>query len=286
MSRSNSSSRRRIFYFVTAILLCGFAAGFAWFAALMPVGITGAVGYDLSRYGFALTALAVLVSLFFRPFREYGLVVFIVGLVLGIIGWPIFVPIRFRPGGQLFVDMILFGLPLGITVVSSLGFFLACRRNDRRAGLPGQRQGPAAAPRRFGMGTLMFVVLAASVFFAIARRLDMPPTLSLWAGSFLTIIGGLQMLMNRVPRAASVGTGVVLLPLTVAVTWTAIGANLNPRLAMMTATPADVAFAVAHLAIVGALLGYIGGVLVAGLFLVIEVAGRSLRPSRVASPPA
>jgi hypothetical protein len=261
------------FYCVAASLMFGLLSGTAWFAALMPVGMVGAVGYDLSRYVFALAALVAFVCLLFRPWRQYGLGVFIAGLLLGIGCWPGLVPISLQPNRQLMFAILLFGLPLGITVLSSAAFLLACRRSDRRNCSGAEWQGPAAAPRRFGMGTLVFVVVAASVFFAIAKQLDMPPPLSLLAGSFLSIIGGLQMLMNRVPRAASVGAGAVLLPLTLAATWTTSGAASHPLLAIRTGTFPDIIFVGAHLAILGAACGYVGGTLVAGLFLVIELVG-------------
>lgn len=278
MSEINSfSGWSRFVYRLAAFLLLGFLSGVAWFAALMPVGVTGAVAYDVSRYGFALSVLIALVSLFFRLWRKYGLGVFLVGLLLGIGSWPTFVPIRLRPNEPLMYTLILFGIPLGIAVFSSVVFLLACRGTDHHDSAAGNRGGPASAPRRFGMGTLILVVVATSVFFAAARWLAAPPTLSLLTGSFLTVIGGLQMLMNRVPRAASVGTGAVLLPLILAATWTASGAGAPPRVTMMMATPADIVFVGAHVAVVGAICGYIGGALVAGLFLVSDRATRLLR---------
>ena len=123
----------------------------------------------------------------------------------------------------------------------------------------------------------MIVVLAISLLLAIATWLDIPPPLSLWAGSFVGIIGGFQVLMNKVPRVASVGTGAVLLPLTLAATWTTIGANSHPLIATVVTTPADIVFVGAHVAALGAVCGYIVGVLVAGLFLVVDLAGRPLR---------
>ena len=184
------------------------------------------------------------------------------------------------------IAMILFGVPLGTTALSGAGFFLAFRRADRKTCLAGDRRGPAAAPRRFGIGTMMIVVLAISLLFSGANWLELPHILPLYAGGFLGIVGVLQMLMNRVPRAASVATGAVLLPMTLAVNWTTIGANLNPMLAPLVRNPPDLVFLVAHLAAVGAVSGYVGGALVAGLFLVIELADRQLRHSRVGKSPA
>ena len=286
MANSKSSDGWwRPLFCLAAFLLFGCVAGVAWFAALMPIGAMGALLYDLSRYGFAVSVLVAVVSLSFRPWREYGLGVFIVGLLLGIALQAFLLPAGVQLGQRLVAVMFLFGFPLGIIVLLSGGFLLACRRNRRQERLEGESESPAAAPRRFGMGTLLIVVLAVSLGFAAAKRLEIPPVLTLLVGSFLGIIGGLQMAMNKVPRAASVGTGAVLLPLTLATSGLATGASSHPVLGPLMATPADIAFLGAHLVGLGAVCGYIGGALVAGLFLVIELASRPLRRRPVVDPP-
>ena len=259
---------------ILASMLLGFVSGTAWFAALMPVGVTGAVGYDLARYGFSAGILAVLAGLLYRPWRGYRFCVYVAGFVLGILPWLLFVPISALAGGLLMYVAILFGAPLAIVAVLSVGLCLASCAGDR--------DDPATVPRRFWMGTLLMVV---SLVFAAAKWLDMPPPLTVFAASFLAIIGALQMLMNNVPRAVSVAASAILLPVALAATWSALGANSHPLFGTLVTTPADIVFGLAHLAAVGAVFGYVGGVVVAGLFLVIDVVGRRFRHSHAGKPP-
>ncbi len=266
----STNSRSRIFAHVAVFILFGFLTGFTWFAALLPVGVTGVLGYDVSRYCFALSAVLAIVGLFYRPWRNYGLGLFLVGLVLGIACWPTLVPMAVRPNPRLTHAMILFGGPLGLAAVSGMVFFLACLGNNRK----GSENGPATTPRRFGMGTLILVLGVASLFFGVARWVGMPPALSVSMGTFLALISGLQMLMNRVPRAVSVGTGTALLPTALAIVWITSGRNAGPPWAAFVGTPADIAFVGAHSIVLGAVCGYIGGALVAGLFLISDRTSR------------
>ena len=273
-SRSSSAyGLRSPCFIILASMLLGFASGTAWFAALMPVGVTGAVGYDLSRYGFSAGILAVLASLLYRPWRGWRFCVSIAGFVLGILPWLLCVPISVLAGGLVMYVAILFGAPLAVVAVLSVGLCLGSRAGDRND--------PAKVPRRFGVGTLLVVVLSVSLLFAAARWLDVPPPLTIFGASFLAVIGALQMLVTRVPRAVSVAAGAIILPMTLAATWSASGANSHPLFRTLVTTPADIVFGLAHLAAVGAVCGYVGGVLAAGLFLVIDAVG--MQPLRARS---
>ena len=258
-------------------------SGWCWFAAQLPVNITGALGYDGSRYGFAVAIVVALAGFCFRPWRRYGFVLFILGLLFGIVLWVMQAPVPIPLGGRFHISLILFGSPLVISTLCACGFLMGMRRGERRREKADEEERPiASAPRRFGMGTVMIVTVAVSLLFASANWLDLPPAISLFAGSFLAIIGGLQILMNQVPRAASVAAGAVICPLSVWITWTVTGTN--PRFAFFVSTPADTAFAMAHMLVVGAVVGYIGGVLVAGLFLVIEMTHQSVLKRHANSP--
>ncbi len=277
-SRSSSACGLRSPCFVIlASMLLGFASGTAWFAALMPVGVTGAVGYDLARYGFSAGILGVFAGLLYRPWRGCRFCAAVAGFVLGILPWLLCVPISALAGGLVMYVAILFGAPLAVVAVLSVALCLGSRAGDRND--------PAKVPRRFGVGTLLIVVLSVSLLFAAARWLDLPPPLTIFAASFLAVIGALQMLMNKVPRAVSVAAGAIILPLTLVATWSASGANTHPLFRTLVTTPADIVFGLAHLAAVGALFGYVGGVLVAGLFLVIDAVGRRFRHSCAEKPP-
>ena len=210
----------------------------------------------------------------FQPWREYGLGLFLVGLIVEIACVATWLP---PPNRRLTLTLALFGLPLGLAVLPSFGILLVFWRTAGRSKAASHFATAIGVPRRFGLGTLMIVVLALASLFGAANRLNAPPLLSFCASGFFCVIGGLQMVMRRVPRTASVGTGAVLLPLTAAVTWVAASANPSPTLTALISTPADVAFLGAHLVALGAVWGYLGGTLVAGLFLVVELTSNARR---------
>ena len=258
---------------IAFFLAIGVFSGISWSIALMPIKGSGVLAYDCSRYAFSIGVAVLFVSLLFRAGQEYGLGIFFIGLLLAIFSWTLIAPEP--PSQHAMVLLILFGAAIGIIVVAGLSFFLASRRTKRR--LPGHRNDnvlAVAAPRRFGTGTLMLVVLAVSLLFAVAKWLNVPPPLSIWACSFLGIIGGMQATMNTVPRAVSVVTGAVLVPLSLAASWTTIDPTSHPTMmkfvGVVVTSPADFVFLAAHLTAFGAVCGYIGGVIVAGLFLFVQ----------------
>ncbi len=253
-------------YRAASFLLYGLLAGVLWFAALLPVGAIGSIGYDLSRYGFAAAAVAALVGLYWRPWREHGLGLFLLGQMAGIAVCVVLVPIS--GGGQLAFSLALYGFPLGLVVLPGWGCFIACWWARRRSLALPEIARTVGVPRQFSLGAVMFIVLVISSFFAASQRLGIPVGVPVCLGGFLSVVAGSQMLINSVPRAISMGTGALLLPLGSAVTWIAAGLNAGPVLTASVSTVADAVFLCAHLVVLGAVWGYIGGVLVAGLFLV------------------
>ena len=191
-SVTNPANRVSIFRLSVAYLLFGFMTGIIWMAALMPVHVTGAIGYDLSRYGFALSALIALLGLFSSAWRAFGLPVAVAGVALGIVSWAVFRPLNLSPRGELFFLMIIFCAPLSIAAAASVCFAVARQVSERKSNFRGNGNEPSAAPRRFGVRTLMFAIVIASLFLAVANWVSMPPAASLTIGSFLGGIGGLQ----------------------------------------------------------------------------------------------
>ena len=104
-----------------------------------------------------------------------------------------------------------------------------------------------SAPNRFGIGTVMAIVLAACVVLSLANRLGVSPVFTVTIGTFLTVICGLQMLTQRVPRAVSIGTGAVLFPIAIALSWNFYGLDGHPVLGRLVKNPSDIIYMGAHL---------------------------------------
>lgn len=248
----------------------GHLCGTAWFGALLPIGISGIFLYDLSRYGFSIGALIALLSLFSAEVRQRAVGRFFVGLTITAL--VLFVP----AAGLLSQQMsFLFVIPMGLVLLSTMVIlWLAGRGKSGNMRI----EDTVSAPNRFGIGTVMVMVLAACVLLSFANGLGVSPVFTATVGIFLTVICGLQMLIQKVPRAISVGAGAVLFPMAIALSWNHYGLSSHPLLGQLVKNPSDIVFLGTHLLTVGAILGYGGGTLVAGLFLVLELLQRITRP--------
>jgi len=135
-----------------------------------------------------------------------------------------------------------------------------------------------AAPRRFDLASIFAVTAAYSLLFTGLALLDAGPTTKLVFGSFITIVGiGQPLLENRVnPRGASILVGAAAGLLFAIIVWW----NL----------PDAQFFAFALLIAIGSVLGgscgYLAGALVAGVFLVADLLrNRRVRLTSVSPPP-
>jgi hypothetical protein len=130
----------------------------------------------------------------------------------------------------------------------------------------------AGVPRRFGIGVLMLLVAMYAVLFSAMSVMGASPAVFVPIAAFITIVGLGQVLLfrSRYPRAASIYSGAVALPLVMlAVIVVAVTVepgpfrHWGPFLALL--------FAVVFAAIpLGAMFGYLAGGLTAGVFLLIE----------------
>ena len=117
-----------------------------------------------------------------------------------------------------------------------------------------------SVPRRFGLATILIVTAVFAVLFSLLRLFNAPPAVYIFLMVF-TVIGGAQMIFGKTPRTASAVTGGVLYVVAFIVDMTIWG---------------DVRFAETLFlglscgTVFGALLGYAAGVLIAGVFLVID----------------
>ena len=127
-----------------------------------------------------------------------------------------------------------------------------------------RRHEDACVPRRFGLGTLMVVATAYAVLFGVLRGLHAPWQITVGVGGFLTIVGVVQMFAGpKHARRASLLLGCAVVGL-VAVILSFMN-GLSPRVMSVLAF-----FAL----IVGGLFGYVAGVVVASVFLFINLANR------------
>ncbi len=149
---------------------------------------------------------------------------------------------------------------------------------------PLPRRGPAGAswdtssavgvPRRFGMAVVLLIMAMYALLFMTLKLLGADPLTFTVVAILFTGIGLGQMLLfgGRNPRAASVWTGAVLLPLEIAGVLLYSAAAAGP-FAWPEVVSGLICAAVAG-APFGAAAGYLAGVLAAGVFLLIEMHGK------------
>jgi hypothetical protein len=130
-----------------------------------------------------------------------------------------------------------------------------------------------SAPRRFDLPTIFVVTTAYSMLFALLSALGWPIVPVLWTAGFITMTGVCQAVLfgGQRPRMASVVSGVTTLSATLVVVWLVNGARRFPDSAMFGA--------LAFNALFGALLGYVAGTIIGGVFLLSDLLrGRFGRP--------
>jgi hypothetical protein len=126
-----------------------------------------------------------------------------------------------------------------------------------------------AAPRRFDLATILVVTAAYSILLGCLSGFGAHPILSTTVAGFITFVGLGQALLfgGRRPRLASslVGGCMFGLPITA-------GLMLLPQ--PRPAPPINFASVFIGYALCGAILGYLAGVLIGGVFLVADVVRR------------
>lgn len=119
-----------------------------------------------------------------------------------------------------------------------------------------------SVPRRFGIGTLMGVALAFALLIATMQQLDAPPVVIVVNGTFLTLIGLLQAVMTKAPRWASTLAGALCF--------------YGWYLWLIWDGDDHVCLFLSML-VGGAIYGYLGGTMVAGVFLVFDAIAQFIR---------
>jgi hypothetical protein len=128
-----------------------------------------------------------------------------------------------------------------------------------------------SAPRRFDLATIFVVTVAYSILLTGMGLLQFPPLASLIVAGFVTLIGISQALLfgGNQPRLASLLAGTVLYSIAMLAYWLAGGPRLMP-------TSAFLALGTSVL-IGGAILGYLSGTLIGGVFLLADYVRRIVR---------
>ena len=139
------------------------------------------------------------------------------------------------------------------------------------------RSSPArvySVPRRYDLATLFAVTLAYAILFALLRVFHATPGVMLATGAFIALVGLGQALLFKgsAPRAASALVGMIvwgIAPFVFGLMLSGPGLSYRDVERMMYAAPFE--------AIGGALLGYVTGVAVGGVFLIADYIRRGVR---------
>lgn len=129
--------------------------------------------------------------------------------------------------------------------------------------IPADAHATYSVPKRFGMSGILGITTFMAVVFGVLRIMNAQPGYYLFFGLFAVAMCLVQMGYGTVPRAASIVTGAVFLPIAFV-----IGAAIHDGAnAAFYAVPMMPFFVVA-----GAIFGYLGGACTAGIFLLIDLA--------------
>ena len=135
---------------------------------------------------------------------------------------------------------------------------------------------PYVVPKRFGLRTLLFVTTFFGLIFAAAKSTPAPAIALIFYASFLVFISLGQMLLPQYPRLASILAGALFMPGGVyGAEFTPLGAQFIPK--VLPGLTGDHEFL--WLIAIGGFLGYLGGTLLAGIFMLSDLLARFSRLS-------
>lgn len=147
-----------------------------------------------------------------------------------------------------------------------------------------ERHGAYAVPQRFGISAILALTTLFACVFAILKGFEASPVSYLFFGTLGVTICLAQMFFGRVPRVSSIVAGSILLPFWVFVT--ALFFDPPTRVTMQMARfIVNEALIVAPVTIIaGAILGYLTGAVMAGFFLLLDMAQGGTGPAPVQLP--
>ena len=128
------------------------------------------------------------------------------------------------------------------------------------------QHGTYAVPQRFGISAILALTTLFAFVFAILKGFEAPAVVYLFFGTLGVTICLAQMFFGRVPRVSSIVSGALLLPFWVFTTaWAG-----DSRMSMHVLNQALI---IAPFTLVfGAILGYLTGTVMAGFFLLLDLA--------------
>jgi hypothetical protein len=125
-----------------------------------------------------------------------------------------------------------------------------------------------AVPRRFDLATILIVTLAYSILFALMTTLQFPSFVSIAVAGFITFVGLAQAALfgGKRPLAASIWVGAAIYTIAMLAGWLATGARAYDA--------STILIVGSYVIIGGAVLGYMAGACVGGVFLLADVLRR------------
>jgi hypothetical protein len=127
-----------------------------------------------------------------------------------------------------------------------------------------------AVPRRFDLATIFVVTLAYSLLFGLMKGISVPTVASVVIAAFISIVGVGQAFLfgGKQPRTASLIAGVLVYLSFMIAAWLMNGPRMYPVSFML--------IVVSYSIIGGAILGYLAGAIVGGVFLVADAVRKRL----------
>ena len=142
--------------------------------------------------------------------------------------------------------------------------------------------GTYSVPQRFGISAILALTTLFGFLFAGLRAFNAPPVVYLFFGTLAISICLAQMVFGKVPRLSSIIAGAVLLPF-----WVLVTAILEERNGSWYSPLEFAIYSTPFTLFGGAFLGYLAGTVMAGFFLLLDMAQTQRPPDLVSlSPPA
>src|SRR5687768_6839909 len=116
-------------------------------------------------------------------------------------------------------------------------------------------------PSRFGLRTILLSVSLFAVLFALTKALDASLRIAAPTMSFVLLVGLGQLLFDKIPRRACASLGALLFP---------ICAWIDPLFDGLKRLQSISAIDLLWLVVCGGIVGYLGGILLAAMFMIAE----------------
>ena len=130
----------------------------------------------------------------------------------------------------------------------------------------GSQRGPYSVPRRFRLSTMIVVTTLFTMLCAFLKWTEIHVAGFVFITTLFGFVAILQFVLDKVPRTASILAGSVFLPVAIVIVYLANG-QLDH---LTTVSIGELIIGGMVFFLLGAIVGYFVGALVAGIFLVID----------------